>query len=151
MEQTLNFQIYQTLHSISRNMHHLAHYIGHQQGDMQQLGRSLNFINDHKNVTAKDIAAFYNIKSSSATVKVNKLVEEGYVEKTRDTKDLKVYFLNLTEKGIKKCDAINQDTTTLVEDLFDDLTENQKRVLFDELQLIEHRLESKKNNQTSDN
>lgn len=146
MSKSINFDIYQSLHSISRNMHHLAHYIGGKQGEMQDLGRSLNFIKDTDQATAKDLGKYFNIKSSSVTVKVNKLVEQGYIIKTRDSKDLRVFFLELTEKGKKKCDELNMDTQDLVQDIFIDLTENQKNVLLDELKLIEQRLAEKKEN-----
>ncbi len=144
MSEHINFDIYQSLHEISRNMHHLAHYIGGEQGEMQDLGRTLNFIRDQKKVTSKDLAIFFNIKSSSVTVKVNKLLEQGYIEKIRDTKDLRVFFLSLTSKGEQKCQEINTDTQVLVQDIFEDLSGNQKLVLLDELKLIEDRLKEKK-------
>lgn len=144
MSEHVNFDIYQSLHEISRNMHHLAHYIGGEQGEMQDLGRTLNFIKEKEKVTSKELAAYFSIKSSSVTVKVNKLVEQGYVEKTRDTKDLRVFFLSLTPKGEQKCLEINGDTQVLVQDIFDDLSTNQKLVLLDELKLIEKRLRDKK-------
>ena len=144
MTENINFDIYQTLHTISRDMHKLAHYIGGKQGEMQDLGRSLNFIDTHKKGTAKDLADYYGIKSSSITVKVNKLVEQGYVEKKRDPNDLRSFILSLTAQGLRKKEEINQDTQALVADIFEDLTSNQKLVLLDELKLIEARLISKK-------
>ncbi|MEG0732926.1 MAG: MarR family transcriptional regulator [Vagococcus sp.] len=144
MSKNINFDIYQSLHSISRNMHHLAHYIGGEQGEMQDLGRTLNFIKDTHQATAKELGKYFNIKSSSVTVKVNKLVEQGYIKKTRDENDLRVFFLELTEKGRAKCEELNTDTQDLVQDIFVDLTQNQKNVLLDELKLIEKRLAEKK-------
>lgn len=144
MTTNINFDIYQTLHTISRDMHYLAHYIGTQQGEMQDLGRSLNFIRYNELVTVKDLASYYGIKSSSATVKVTKLVEQGYVEKERNPNDLRAFILTLTIKGEEKCEKINANTITLVADIFDDLTNNQKLVLLDELRLIEKRLDAKK-------
>lgn len=144
MTKEVNFDIYQTLHAISRDMHHLAHYIGGRQGEMQDLGRSLNFIRKHGKITSKDLANYYQIKSSSVTVKVNKMIEQGYVDKVRDTEDLRVYYLTLTNKGEEKCDEINGSTELLIEDLFDELTANQKLVLLDELKSIEVKLADKK-------
>ncbi|HCM88495.1 MULTISPECIES: MarR family transcriptional regulator [Vagococcus] len=146
MVDNVNFDIYQTLHAISRDMHHLAHYIGGRQGEMQDLGRSLNFIRKNKRVTSKNLANYYQIKSSSVTVKVNKMIEQGYIDKTRDTEDLRVYYLMLTKKGEEKCHEINESTQLLIKDLFDDLTTNQKLVLLDELQTIEGKLVEKKKN-----
>ena len=144
MTENINFDIYQTLHSVSRNMHHLAHYIGNQQGEMQDLGRTLNFIADNDACTVKDLADYYGIKSSSATVKVGKLVDQGYLIKTRSTEDLRAFNLSLTSEGTIKKNQINKNTEGIVEDIFDDLSDNQKAVLLDELKQINQRLINKR-------
>lgn len=144
MTENINFDIYQTLHSVSRNMHHLAHYIGNQQGEMQDLGRALNFIADNDACTVKDLADYYGIKSSSATVKVGKLVDQGYLIKTRSTEDLRAFNLSLTSEGTIKKNQINKNTEGIVEDIFDDLSDNQKAVFLDELKQINQRLVNKR-------
>lgn len=144
MTENINFDIYQTLHSVSRNMHHLAHYIGNQQGAMQDLGRTLNFIADNDACTVKDLADYYGIKSSSATVKVGKLVDQGYLIKTRSTEDLRAFNLSLTSEGTIKKNQINKNTEGIVEDIFDDLSDNQKAVFLDELKQINQRLVNKR-------
>lgn len=144
MTENINFDIYQTLHSVSRNMHHLAHYIGNQQGEMQDLGRTLNFIADNDACTVKDLADYFGIKSSSATVKVGKLVDQGYLIKTRSTEDLRAFNLSLTSEGTIKKNQINKNTEGIVEDIFDDLSDNQKAVFLDELKQINQRLVNKR-------
>ena len=144
MTENINFDIYQTLHSVSRNMHHLAHYIGNQQGEMQDLGRTLNFIADNDACTVKDLADYYGIKSSSATVKVGKLVDQGYLIKTRSKEDLRAFNLSLTSEGTIKKNQINKNTEGIVEDIFDDLSDNQKAVFLDELKQINQRLVNKR-------
>jgi len=144
MTENINFDIYQTLHSVSRNMHHLAHYISNQQGEMQDLGRTLNFIADNEACTVKDLADYYGIKSSSATVKVGKLVDQGYLIKTRSTDDLRAFNLSLTSEGTIKKNQINKNTEGIVEDIFDDLSDNQKAVFLDELKQINQRLVKKR-------
>lgn len=144
MTENINFDIYQTLHSVSRNMHHLAHYISNQQGEMQDLGRTLNFIADNEACTVKDLADYYGIKSSSATVKVGKLVDQGYLIKTRSTDDLRAFNLSLTSEGTIKKNQINKNTEGIVEDIFDDLSDNQKAVFLDELKQINQRLVNKR-------
>ncbi|MBO0428541.1 MarR family transcriptional regulator [Vagococcus fluvialis] len=144
MTENINFDIYQTLHSVSRNMHHLAHYISNQQGEMQDLGRTLNFIADNEACTVKDLADYYGIKSSSATVKVGKLVDQGYLIKTRSTDDLRAFNLSLTSEGTIKKNQINKNTEGIVEDIFDDLSDNQKAVFLDELKQINQRLINKR-------
>lgn len=144
MTENINFDIYQTLHSVSRNMHHLAHYIGNQQGEMQDLGRTLNFIADNEACTVKDLADYYGIKSSSATVKVGKLVDQGYLIKKRSTEDLRAFNLSLTSEGTIKKNQINKNTEGIVEDIFDDLSDNQKAVFLDELKQINQRLVNKR-------
>ncbi|MGF2144785.1 MarR family winged helix-turn-helix transcriptional regulator [Vagococcus fluvialis] len=144
MTENINFDIYQTLHSVSRNMHHLAHYIGNQQDEMQDLGRTLNFIADNDACTVKDLADYYGIKSSSATVKVGKLVDQGYLIKTRSTDDLRAFNLSLTSEGTIKKNQINKNTEGIVEDIFDDLSDNQKAVFLDELKQINQRLVNKR-------
>lgn len=140
MTSEINFDIYQNLHEVSRNMHHLAHYIGDEQGVKQDLGRSLNFIYENKETSVKQLADYYRIKPSSATVKVNKLVEQGFIIKVQDEKDLRSFQLKLTSLGEKERQQINENTNELIEGIFDDLSPNQKSVFLDELKLINQRL-----------
>jgi DNA-binding MarR family transcriptional regulator len=111
---------------------------------MQDLGRTLNFIADNDACTVKDLADYYGIKSSSATVKVGKLVDQGYLIKTRSTEDLRAFNLSLTSEGTIKKNQINKNTEGIVEDIFDDLSDNQKAVFLDELKQINQRLVSKR-------
>lgn len=140
MTTNINFDIYQALHEVSRNMHSLAHYIGDQQGSSQDLGRSLNFIFNNDYVSVKQLADYYHIKPSSATVKVNKLVDQGFVLKQSDPEDLRAVRLLLTPLGEDERQKINHHTSLLIEGLFDDLTINQKSVFLDELIVINQRL-----------
>lgn len=143
MKADINFEIYQVLHEVSRNMHHLAHEIGDEQGIKQEIGRSLNFIADTQNATAKAFSEYYHIKPSSATVKINKLVEDGFVIKEKDPNDLRSVILLLSDKGEQQRQLINQHTSQLIHGIFDDLSPNQKSVFLDELKLINHQLLSR--------
>jgi DNA-binding MarR family transcriptional regulator len=73
-----------------------------------------------------------------------KLVDQGYLIKTRSTEDLRAFNLSLTSEGTIKKNQINKNTEGIVEDIFDDLSDNQKAVFLDELKQINQRLVSKR-------
>ena len=77
-------------------------------------------------LTMKDLAEKIDKDKSTVTVLVDKLIKQGYVEKTRDIEDNRVVFVTLTEKGKDlrpMFDAISQDLLSIV---YKDISQNEK-------------------------
>jgi len=60
---------------------------------------TLRHINNVKVCTSTELAIVFGVKKSAITPIVNRLVEKGWVERTRDEKDRRVIYLSLTPEG----------------------------------------------------
>ena len=58
--------------------------------------------------TFLDITKTMNLSKPTVTIMVSKLIEKGLVQKTRSTKDSRVYYLSLTEKGNELASAYDK-------------------------------------------
>ncbi|WPC43038.1 MarR family winged helix-turn-helix transcriptional regulator [Clostridium sp. JS66] len=84
-------------------------------------------------LTMKELSEKIQKDKSTVTVLVNKLIQQGYVEKTRDIDDNRVVFVTLTEKGkgLKTMfDSISKD---LLSTVYKDISENEKEDLINTL------------------
>ena len=89
-------------------------------------------------LTMKELAEKINKDKSTITALVDKLIKQGYVEKTRDIEDNRVVFVTLTEKGKKlkpMFDAISQDLLSMV---YKDISQNEKEELIKTLKKIKN-------------
>lgn len=89
-------------------------------------------------LTMKDLSERIGKDKSTVTALVDKLLKLGYVEKTRDTKDSRVIFVTLTDKGraLKPMfDAISKDLMGLV---YRDISSEEKEALMYTLLKIYH-------------
>lgn len=80
-------------------------------------------------LTMKELAEKIGKDKSTVTALVDKLVKQGYVEKTRDVEDNRVVFVSLAEKGkaLKPMfDAISQD---LLSKVYKNISQNEKEDL----------------------
>jgi DNA-binding MarR family transcriptional regulator len=80
-------------------------------------------------LTMKELAKKIHKDKSTITVLVNKLIKQGYVEKTRDIEDNRVVFVTLTEKGRGLKDMVDAISKDLVAKVYKDISENEKEDL----------------------
>lgn len=81
---------------------------------------------NNEKLTMKELAEKIDKDKSTVTVLVNKLIDKGYVVKTRDVADSRVISVTLTEKGkgLKPMfDSISQDLLSVV---YRDISENER-------------------------
>ena len=92
----------------------------------------------NEKLTMKELAEKIDKDKSTVTALVDKLIKQGYVEKTRDIEDNRVVFVTLTEKGkaLKPMfDAISQELLSIV---YKDISQNEKEELVKTLTKIKN-------------
>ena len=94
-------------------------------------GRIIAILNHKDGISTRDMSELLNIKVTSLNETLNKLQEKGYVEKRPSEKDKRVLLIYLTGKGreLKLKDPKDSD-------IFDCLSDRQKRELEISLDLI---------------
>ncbi|NRG30122.1 MarR family transcriptional regulator [Bacillus circulans] len=60
---------------------------------------TMRHINNVEVCTSTELAIVFGVKKSAITPIINRLVEKGWVERTRDEKDRRVIYLTLTPAG----------------------------------------------------
>ncbi|MEK4748828.1 MarR family transcriptional regulator [Niallia circulans] len=60
---------------------------------------TMRHINNVEVCTSTELAIVFGVKKSAITPIINRLVEKGWVERTRDEKDRRVIYLTLTSAG----------------------------------------------------
>jgi len=75
-----------------------------------------------KSTTFIEMAKELKLSKPTVTIMVNKLIEKGFIQKTKSSKDGRVYYLNLTEKGqkiIESYEKIYKKFSERIAELFD--------------------------------
>lgn len=101
-------------------------------------GDILSALLKHERLTMKEIADKIGRDKSTVTVLVNKLIDQGYIEKTRDIEDNRVVFVSLTEKGRElkpMFDSISKDLLSIV---YKGVSEDEKEELLTILRKIKN-------------
>ncbi len=79
----------------------------------------MNLIMFTEDCTSSKLAEMLNITKSAVTARVNGLVEQGLVEKTRSGRDGRVYYLTLSEKA----KAVYNEEDSVISDAVRRITE----------------------------
>ena len=80
-----------------------------------------------KKLTMKEIANKIGKDKSTVTSLVNKLINLGYVEKEKCTKDKRVTYIGLTEKARDIEDSFNFISSQVKETAYNNFTEEEKK------------------------
>lgn len=78
---------------------------------------TLEGIQNSETKRMSDVASNLRITQGTLTVTINRLSHKGYVNRTQDTKDRRIYRLGLTEKGQEVMDVHNQFHEEMVDRL----------------------------------
>ena len=89
-------------------------------------------------LTMKELADKIGRDKSTITALVDKLIKQGYVEKTRDIADNRVMFVTLTEKGKKLKPMFESISQDLLSKVYKDISENEKEELIKTLKKIKN-------------
>lgn len=80
--------------------------------------------------TAKEICSIRCIKSSNASITIEKMVKNGYIRRESDTKDRRIQRLELTEKAQPVVEDAKRLHDSFERAVFSDLTEEEKAQFF---------------------
>lgn len=94
-------------------------------------GRILAILNKKDGISTKELSEILNIKVTSLNETLNKLIKKGYLKKEASATDKRILLIYLTDKGHEFRPPKPKDL-----DIFDCLTESQKRNLDEYLDLI---------------
>jgi MarR family transcriptional regulator, organic hydroperoxide resistance regulator len=96
-------------------------------------GGILNALYHRGQMSMKELSSAIDRDKSTVTSLINKLIEIGYIKKTQDTGDKRVYYISLTAKGKKLqpvFDEISRNISSkFIKDLNIDEQESLVRIL----------------------
>ncbi|MEW5705750.1 MAG: MarR family transcriptional regulator [Actinomycetota bacterium] len=102
----------------------------------------LFFINEKQRCKMSDLAAELALTPAAITQIVDPLVDQGYLERTRDKNDRRVVLVTLTEKAHEVLRLIKGRRTILMRELFSSLTQDEASTLVSLIQRLKNSLES---------
>ena len=76
---------------------------------------------------------------------VQSLVKMNLVKKTPDVEDRRISLLSLTEEGQRVTDNISQQMNTYLEQVFANMTESEKEMVIQSIQILNRNMESSTN------
>lgn len=85
----------------------------------------LELLKTKEKMPVNDIAKKINITSGSMTYVSNKLLEKGLLERKQCTKDSRLFYLSLSEKGKVLIEKAFEKHCKFIEVLFSDFEENE--------------------------
>ena len=89
-------------------------------------------------LTMKELAKKIDKDKSTVTALVDKLIKQGYVEKTRDAQDSRVVFVTLTEKGKELKPMFDSISDKLISIVYKNVSEKEKEDLLTTLTKIKN-------------
>ncbi|GKQ43224.1 hypothetical protein RD055328_11470 [Companilactobacillus sp. RD055328] len=102
--------------------------------------RILFLLKDKDGLKNSEIVEILDIKPSSVSMQVQTLEEEGLVERHESENDKRVSLIYLTEKGKQEIENGTEKTDNATNNIFKDLTEQEKEDLSRILNKINERL-----------
>lgn len=99
--------------------------------------RILGEIGRQPAITANDLTQCLNIKKSYLSRKLSKLEREGYLFKKKNPEDSRSSQLQLTEKGLKLNDYVEEQSNQKVLDLLAPLDTENYQQLIDAMRTVE--------------
>ena len=88
--------------------------------------KTLGIIFKKENISMRDLSEHLHISSPSTTEIVNKLVENGKLNRTMDKKDKRITTLKITPLGKKSLEKCLAQASVGINKLLDSLTEKQR-------------------------
>ncbi|WP_051656915.1 MarR family winged helix-turn-helix transcriptional regulator [Butyrivibrio sp. AE3004] len=82
-------------------------------------------------IRQKDLSEKLKIGQSSTSELINKLEDDGYIERRIDESDKRATLLFLTEKGQARATEVADERAAMFEDAFSKLTDDEKKTLSD--------------------
>jgi DNA-binding MarR family transcriptional regulator len=84
------------------------------------------------------------VSKGTMTCMLNKLVEDGYVERSSSSKDRRNVYVSLTELGNKKVNQIKSKLLEAIDEKLNELEENKKEDIYKALEVLINTFQEKK-------
>lgn len=104
-------------------------------------GNILFQLSKNERMSMRELASAIHRDKSTVTALVNKLREQGYVEKIQSQQDSRVVFVCLTEKGRKYTADTQAISSSLNEKCFQGISEEDKNTLYSLLACVSENFE----------
>ena len=88
---------------------------------------TLDLVSRKKRVTMTEVARILSIKTSSASVLVDRLIRQKMLQRKHDDKDRRVVWISATPKGRKVVSQIIRQKRQSIQAVFGPLTEKERR------------------------
>lgn len=117
--------------------------------DLESLGMPasaypiLAHLNDVGRARTQKLGEIAVITSGSITHMVNKLEKNGFVRKSVDENDRRVYWVELTDEGQKKFTKAHKEHMKYLDKLLEDFTEDEKESFIDQIKRFGKTIERK--------
>lgn len=105
-------------------------------------GRTLKVLAENDGIKASELAKLLNLCPSSLSEKLQKLEEDGNIERVRDKKDLRVVRVFITEKGRETVQKRRNATKAAKRDFTDALSADELRVFLELCEKLTDNLDS---------
>ena len=105
---------------------------------------TLEAIDQSEGKTMGEVAGRLRITQGTLTVNVNRLTKKGYVYRTQDEKDRRIFRLKLTDKALGVLEVHAEFHEDLIDTLVSRLDPNEKELLVDSLSQVNVFFESLK-------
>ncbi|WP_240452165.1 MarR family transcriptional regulator [Virgibacillus sp. YIM 98842] len=86
--------------------------------------------------TVRDISNAVLINTGSITYVIDKLEKKGYVKRRHCQEDRRVVYIDITENGTALMDEIFPKHQQVIEELFSDVSEEEKETVIDVLKRV---------------
>ena len=100
--------------------------------------RVLRFIDRHQPVRISDVARRERSTMATVSTLINRLQNQGLVEKTRDLSDTRQVLLTMTNEGRRQCEEWQSEIGKALAPDFDDLSEEQRHALRDAVEILKN-------------
>lgn len=91
----------------------------------------------HKgSLTVREISNAVLINTGSITYVIDKLEKKGYIKRRDCKEDRRVVYIDITEEGTKLMDEIFPKHQKVIEELFSEVTEEEKKTVIDVLKKV---------------
>ena len=87
---------------------------------------ALDYVSKKSHVKMTELAGMLHIKTSSATVLVDRLIRQGMLGRSRDEKDRRLVWVRVTPKGKKVLSQIMEQKRKSIRRIFSVLTEEER-------------------------
>ena len=98
----------------------------------------LEIIAEEPDITQKKLISKMKKEQTAVSRAVQKMADYGYIHKTQSKEDLRAAYLQISDRGLKLIDTLDDEICELTDDLLKDLSKEEVKSLTEILEKIHH-------------